>query len=379
MSHGSAIPLRDVLVVVFAVVAVFHLRHLRTQHRRLRAWHSLHVVMAVGMIAMLLASDVRQLAALFGAIALGVGGFSVSRLVRGNQSGLLWLIVAADTAAMVYMLVMPMNPPIWLTIVIAAWFVVQATGWITGRLRGIQLAGTVDSPQSAAPALGPSSRTSLGVASAGMAYMVVAMQFSMGATGAMPGMASNMPGMNSMPGMGGGSGKNTMPGMAGGPGMNSGPGMAAMPAGTGPMSTMDSPRIKSMSDMGTVSSVRMSRMKTPAPPGMAAGMSGAGTAAANQPIVLMGITTSMPVTTPVTGKPAKVSAPGPAPDNRDRDRGRDRDRNRGCSGLGHPQPGQARDSDNGFKTKHPAESKPDQRPERGTRHAGSHEAGEHGA
>ena len=150
----------------------------------------------------------------FAAAAVILAGLLVRERGRGGHIGLLWLVATVDLAAMVYMFAMVDVRLLWLTVALAAWFVVQATGWTTGRLDAALAHGGLgspppDRPVSAATPPTPTEsagkqvqtashhhvhdgsshhaviRATLAVMSLGMAYMLIAMQFG---TASMPGM-----------------------------------------------------------------------------------------------------------------------------------------------------------------------------------------------
>ena len=148
-------------VVLMAVVAVVHVRHLLTLPDITRAWHTGHVLMAVGMAVMfwpggaLLTPTVGVVGrVVFVAAALAAATWSVvDRRRRGRWSSV-WPLLAADLAAMVWMFAV-MAPgdagmdaamgsggsmtsmtmgPTWVNAVLALWFAVEAVRWLSGSL-----------------------------------------------------------------------------------------------------------------------------------------------------------------------------------------------------------------------------------------------------
>lgn len=221
--------LRAVATTAFVVVLIVHLVHIAGHTRRGRAWHSIHVLMALGMIDMFLPTTGMIVSAVVGEVvfavaALTIGGFVVSELVRRGRVGWLWPIAGVDLAAMVYMFAMPAMRLGWLTGLLVTWFALQALGWATGGLSTVADTGlgepttapASESPQIATAASaarrGPvtrmislkrttaatthlgsahslSVRATLIVMNVGMAYMFLAMQFGMTPLNAtMPGM-----------------------------------------------------------------------------------------------------------------------------------------------------------------------------------------------
>jgi Domain of unknown function (DUF5134) len=127
------------LATVFGAIVIVHLYHVLVLTGRQRLWHGVHVLMATGMIIMfaptgrLVAWNVAG-AAVFAAAAGTVAGLLVRQRAQGHHLGTLWLIATLDLAAMVYMFAMTDLRLLWLTIALAGWFIIQATGWTTARL-----------------------------------------------------------------------------------------------------------------------------------------------------------------------------------------------------------------------------------------------------
>ena len=202
-----------ILAAVFGVIVIVHLYHVLVLTGRQRLWHCVHVLMATGMIVMF-APTGRVVVwnvvggAVFAAAAATLAGLLVRERGRGHHLGLLWLVATIDLAAMVYMFAMMDFRLLWLTIALAGWFVVQATGWTTGRLYATLAHGGLGGPSadrlisapgqrtptgSAGKSAQPAShhplhhgsshhaviRATLAVMSMGMAYMLIAMQFGM--------------------------------------------------------------------------------------------------------------------------------------------------------------------------------------------------------
>lgn len=245
-------PVAVVWVALFALVAIVHVAHLMVLSGRHRLWHTGHLLMAAGMMVMFWPGGMRLLPAGVGvgiyalaAAALAVG-LLLARLLRRMRLGPLWLASLVDLAAMGYMFAMMTTRLAWLSALGAAWFAVQMLGWAGGRLgRVLERGGlgevappthavpsppvrrtleptavpdpagesgparstgtvTTAAPRMARAVGGPvvsrvvdggrrdwSVRITLTIMSAGMTYMLLAVQFGTPAMNALP----NMPGM----------------------------------------------------------------------------------------------------------------------------------------------------------------------------------------
>jgi Domain of unknown function (DUF5134) len=203
------------LATVFGVIVIVHLYHVLVLTGRQRLWHGVHVLMAIGMIIMfaptgrLVVWNVAG-AAVFAAAAVTVAGLLVRQRVHGHHMGTLWLTATLDLAAMVYMFAMTDLRLLWLTVALAAWFIIEATGWTTARLYTTLVHGglgdppphrptttdsTADQPQPGSPhylhrgnAHRNLIRATLAMMSIGMAYMLIAMQLGPASMSGMPGM-----------------------------------------------------------------------------------------------------------------------------------------------------------------------------------------------
>lgn len=217
-----------VWAMVFAVIVVAHVWHIIVTTGRHRLWHCAHVLMALGMIVMFIPTGHTVVSSEFGEVVFGVAatavvGLLVADPLRGGTAGRLWMVTVVDLAAMVYMFAMMTTRLVWLTIPLVIWFVLQATGWATGRLytavnhgglgasqprpaRALGGVGAARRPPAGSPRdqphqapeahshdTGSSAHRSvisitLALMALGMAYMLVAMQFGMSVMGSMPGM-----------------------------------------------------------------------------------------------------------------------------------------------------------------------------------------------
>ena len=175
-------------VLVYAAIATWHLVHLTTMAGVSRLWHAAHVLMAAGMIDMFwpwggMPAGPGAGEAVFAAAAVAAGFLALVTVTasRGRPVRGLWLLTAADLAVMVYMFaLMSLRYLVVVTVLLAGWQLAEAAAWAAGRLGRGHVTGL---------------RVSLALMSAGMAYMLLAMQFGMASAG------HGGPGMPGMPGM----------------------------------------------------------------------------------------------------------------------------------------------------------------------------------
>jgi hypothetical protein len=195
--HGAANILPTWLAVIWALVflTVFlvHLRHLFDTRGQRRLWHSGHVLMSIGMAFMFAPASIDHLniptsfwQVLFGAGTLVVVAWMVTEALERKAINALWVVMATDLAAMVYMW-SPNGfraPVTWLLV---GYFAVQSLLWGTDRMRSLDRhalpgAFTVMSDGSVGAAVAqPLScyrdlRVSMSAMTFGMVYMLVAMQ-----------------------------------------------------------------------------------------------------------------------------------------------------------------------------------------------------------
>lgn len=201
-AHGATNILPEWLALIwtllFVVILVIHLRHVLETHGERRIWHSSHVLMALGMVFMFAPSSIDhfnvpaafwQLA--FANAATAALAWVLVQVLNGRAVNLLWLVIATDLAAMVYMwapsgFVAPIS---WLLV---AYFALQALAWAADHFRRLerdhQIPGiarfSIDSSGSAAVSAAAAEplvceadlRPSMAVMALGMAYMFAAMQ-----------------------------------------------------------------------------------------------------------------------------------------------------------------------------------------------------------
>ena len=218
------------VTAAFALVLVVHVRHMVVMRGRHRLWHSVHVLMAVGMIAMVWPAGGGMVVPVGPGVAVYVAAASVLAIAlvvargRGVRLGWLWAVAVVDLALMAVMFALMVAPSVWVAVPAAAWFLLQTAGWAGGQLgrvleshglgeprpavlprarpvRAVGSAGTATIAEPVAPAPAPAApvvdggpqdwsvRITLAIMSLGMAAMLLAMTF--GPTSMAPG----MPGM----------------------------------------------------------------------------------------------------------------------------------------------------------------------------------------
>ena len=195
--HGgvSILPtwLAVIWTLVFLAIFVIHARHLRETRGQRRLWHSGHVLMAIGMVFMFAPSQVDpfdipssfwQLA--FAGGALVILAWMLTEALERRAINALWIVMATDLAAMVYMW-SPNGYKPALTWLLVAYFTAQSLLWITDRIRAIDQR-TISGSYSvtAEGAIGTAAaqplicyrdiRVSMTAMTLGMAYMFAAMQ-----------------------------------------------------------------------------------------------------------------------------------------------------------------------------------------------------------
>ena len=204
VSHGATNILPNWLAViwtlVFLVVVVVHARHVIETHRDRKLWHSGHVLMAAGMLFMFAPPSLDHfgIPATFWQLAFANAAGAVvlwiaAQLLSGQPVNRLWVVMAVDLAAMVYMW-SPNGFVAPITWILVAYFAAQAVLWVTDRYRELDqhpLAiphlvvnsdGTLAT--SATAAVAPlicerDLRVSMFAMTLGMAYMFAAMQLLM--------------------------------------------------------------------------------------------------------------------------------------------------------------------------------------------------------
>jgi hypothetical protein len=185
-------------LLMFAAIVVAHSRHLLASHGQRRIWHAGHVLMALGMVVMYTdfafggvgpASGVWRTG--FGYAAAMTVAWAVLQLLRGRAVNVLWATAVLDLTAMAYMWSPGgvHGPITWLFV---CYLLAQAALWAVSaprRLDGVWQLGA--EPQISSPGAGTlvvsaarseplicglELRASMIAMTAGMAYMLVAMQ-----------------------------------------------------------------------------------------------------------------------------------------------------------------------------------------------------------
>jgi len=202
-AHGATniLPnwLAIVWTIVFVAIFVIHLLHVRDTHGQRRLWHSGHVLMAAGMVFMFAPSSIDHfnIPATFWQLAFANAAgvmlaWVVVQVLSGRAVNLLWVVIAIDLGAMVYMwspngFVAPVT---WLLV---AYFAIQALAWATNAFRRLdrehQIPGisrisinpggtaTISAAAHAEPLVCELDlRPSMALMGLGMAYMFAAMQ-----------------------------------------------------------------------------------------------------------------------------------------------------------------------------------------------------------
>jgi hypothetical protein len=198
--HGATNILPTWLAVIWTLVflAVFliHLRHLLDTRGQRRLWHSGHVLMAIGMAFMFAPASIDHLdipASLwqitFAGAALVVVAWMVTEALERHAINVLWVVMATDLAAMVYMW-SPNGYRAPVTWLLVAYFAAQTLLWASDRMRSIDQYtlpgsfsvmsdGSVGAAAAAPLICYRDLRASMSAMTLGMAYMFVAMQLLM--------------------------------------------------------------------------------------------------------------------------------------------------------------------------------------------------------
>jgi hypothetical protein len=197
--HGATNILPTWLAVIWTLVflAVFliHLRHLFETGGQRRLWHSGHVLMAIGMAFMFAPSSIDHLnipssfwQIIFAGATVAVVAWTVTEALERKAINALWVVMATDLAAMIYMW-SPNGFQAPVTWLLVAYFVVQSLLWGTDRMRSIDRFtlpggfsvsvmsdGSVGAAVAAPLICFRDLRVSMSAMTLGMVYMLVAMQ-----------------------------------------------------------------------------------------------------------------------------------------------------------------------------------------------------------
>ncbi len=139
MSTWLPEPVGLVWAAAFAVVTVIHVVHATLMPGRHRHWHAGHVLMAVGMTVMFwpgagMLVPASAGVAVYATVAALVAMTLIVARLRGARVGWLWLLGVVEFAVMAYMFAMTTTQVAWLSVLAAAWFAVQTIGWASGWL-----------------------------------------------------------------------------------------------------------------------------------------------------------------------------------------------------------------------------------------------------
>jgi len=202
--HGGGVSilptwLAVIWTLVFIAIFVVHARHLRETRGQRRLWHSGHVLMALGMTFMFAPASIDHLdiphsfwQLAFAGGALVILAWMLTEAAERRAINALWIVMAIDLAAMVYMF-SPNGYRAPLSWLLVAYFAAQTLLWATDRMRTIDhraLPGAISiTPDGAlgtatATAAAPlicyrDLRISMSAMTLGMAYMFAAMQLLM--------------------------------------------------------------------------------------------------------------------------------------------------------------------------------------------------------
>jgi Domain of unknown function (DUF5134) len=198
--HGSVDILPQWLAiawtVAFVAIVVIHARHVFNSQGARRLWHSGHVLMALGMVFMFAPPSIDRLAIpsgfwqlVFANAAGAVFAWILAQALSRQVVNLLWVVIASDLAAMVYMW-SPGDFKAPVTWLLVAYFAAQTVLWATNRMRqaddlaigrrfSISGDGTIAVAAAQPLVCDRDLRVSVGAMTLGMAYMFAAMQLAM--------------------------------------------------------------------------------------------------------------------------------------------------------------------------------------------------------
>jgi hypothetical protein len=186
MTHTALLPdwLRTVWIIASGAVAVVHLRHVWVMNGQRRYWHIGHVLMAVGMAYMYLPHSAHLMpkesgTTLYAAAAIGAVLAAVLFRLRVGIFNPLWIIVAVEMAAMVYMFLPMHTRSPTLSYLLAVYLSGVGTAWALGKWDRHYLSdhGSTVGHIGSLPirATAPALRVSLATMSGAMTYMLLAM------------------------------------------------------------------------------------------------------------------------------------------------------------------------------------------------------------
>ena len=185
-------------VVLFALIAASHVRHVLHSDGQRRSWHACHVLMALSMIFMYaptLAGDVLGITTFWRAVLASAGLLAALWALWGNSGAInpVWLLTALDLGVMFFMWSAPASRTA-VTVLVTLYLLMDAVLWAVDAhrvmerapslLRWLPVAGSSGATTFALPAAVARADALLGdldigpsmvVMSLGMAYMVAAM------------------------------------------------------------------------------------------------------------------------------------------------------------------------------------------------------------
>jgi len=189
---------RALWITAYVVILIIHLYHAATMKGEHRAWHSIHILMALGMIWMFLPTPPAIIPALTWQLAFALAACLIVVWFMWSWShhhavNFLWVTSLIAMLAMIYMFAFPGAANRILTYLLVAYFVAEAIAWFvgafdeteTGRRRLLPYAVGPRSDYATkfvhplAEAGSLNVRLSLGVMALGMAYMFLAMQIAL--------------------------------------------------------------------------------------------------------------------------------------------------------------------------------------------------------
>lgn len=128
--------------VAFLVIVVAHAGHAVGVRGRSRPWHGVHVLMALGMLDMFWPADEMPVGAgpgeaTFAVAAVGALAATAWFSRGGRGVSWPWLVAAVDLGVMAAMFELMDSRNALVTVLLAAWCVVEAAGWASGRLSAV--------------------------------------------------------------------------------------------------------------------------------------------------------------------------------------------------------------------------------------------------
>jgi len=182
--------------LVFVAIFIVHARHARASTGQRRLWHSGHVLMSLGMVFMYVASWTDRLATpsrfwqfVFALGALLIVAWTLGQAINRRAVNVLWLLMAIDLAAMVYMW-SPSGLRAPVTWLLVSYLAGQSLLWASDRMRSVDRhalrGGFSVTPEGAVGTAVAEPlvcyrdlRASMCAMTLGMAYMFAAMQLLM--------------------------------------------------------------------------------------------------------------------------------------------------------------------------------------------------------